>query len=215
VGGQARGVVWRGHVQGQGRQRVTPKKYGQASGHAVVADRCSHSTERRSHARFLTRPPMHGVARSGSCGRAISGRGPEAGRHSRRGRSNTLIAAALKVAHIQLHCCSFACAQEGEVVAALWTGHEQARARGAGFRGRRSQLINSTSDAHDAARVTSHLVGVPKHGSSATSARRGSWRQPSTVESPSERQIPGDRLVRSRGVVAALAFTFSRHSRWD
>jgi hypothetical protein len=192
-----------------------PKTRGQASRHAVVADRCGHSTERRSRARFVTRPHMHGVARSGGCGRAISGRGPEAGCHSRRGRSSTLIAAALKVTHVQPHRCSFACAQEGEVIAASWPSHEQARARGAGFHGRRIQLIHSTSDAHDAARVTSHLVVMPWHGSGATSARRGSWRQPSTVESPSERQIPGDRLVRLRGVVAALAFTFSRHSRWD
>ena len=40
------------------------QKYGQASWHAVVADRCSHLTERRSHAQLFTRPPMHGVARS-------------------------------------------------------------------------------------------------------------------------------------------------------
>ena len=110
------------------------------------------------------------------------------------------------------------CAQEGGVTAAVWAGHGQAMVRqGPAARtfivGAVDQFVQ-TSDAHDAASVTSRLGVVPWHGLGTTSARRGSWRQPITVESPSGRQILEDCLVRSRGFVAALAFTFSRRSQW-
>ena len=94
-----------------------------------------------------------------------------------------LIATALKVTYVEQCRCLFVCAQEGKVIATLWTGHGQASASGTGFHGRRSQSICSNER-----RARCSARYLPSRCRAVTRVERY-WRTPRTLTTTKHGQV--------------------------